>query len=1393
MLCFKNNFSKIVIDFLFSKNHFKGAVHFLFSKNHFKGAVHFLFSKNHFNKTAFLFFVHFSLSVSAVAENSLSESVRTLLLETSPHQQSEIEKLEISSCSAACVSFKTFSQGEAEFQLVIDTSKSEPELSFTRDSRTLSLPSLSYLEELINSARVSNSSRVSFSSHVSDSARISNSSYVSPSSHISDSVRVSDSSPASSNSSPASSNSSSASSNSSSSPASSMSTLVHRWLVGHELHPYSASEFSLKPSQVTALEASRIALKEHRPGEGETSSLLNIAPTGSGKTLVLAQTLMEQIETYSENKKLFIVTADRVHLVDQLHSQIQGENKEKRTIKVVNWGTLNDKSWQGLAQLSQMAQEGEGATVLVITSQSLKLKLSEFFTQTEKKYKNLQESFVRSVGGIYIDEAHHLGARETRKEVLDLVARSEAFLYGATATPVHHEVNLRDFFKREHWTYLNTNSNLFERHGTDAVLEQLSIGIKRGELTPFDELYVIGEQTFKDLEEERKNNNNNDRTNSTTTNNNTSNRTNDSSTTTNNDTSNRTNDSSTTTTNNSNIQKTDLPSVSASVSAPASVFMQAESAHYVLNPAYYESLLRIIAPILSANRKGFIVTATIAEAKRLTEFLNNSVSGIEFDVLHSQMEEQERRKVLNRSVHSTGSHYIVSVRMLDEGINLPHLSAYIDLNFNVSIKQMIHRIGRVLRLYPNKLTSDVLFLIDYRDEQKARDALSILDQIKNISFKGGEIRNKETRRGESGDVHLLYEGTGIRPMSRADLEEMREKLPDSILKRRFWRERYTLEQIPAAIERINESLLEPEKIRNTRTYNAYLKREDRDQRLPSLTTVAQWYQNRHSGDGQRLIDYILGRESRSVSDKLKEVPGLVSRINQSLPTKEKIKDRPTYEKYLKREDRDQRLSPLTTVGKWYKKKHGHTRGMMDFIIGRESRSVSDRLKEVPGLVSQINQSLPAKEKIRDGPTYEKYYKREDRDQRLPSLSTVGYWYREIYSDKQGMMDFILGRELKPRLYLEEIPDAVRRINASLPVKDKIRSTRTYEKYCKREDRDQRLPLLATVGKWYKKKHGNTRGMMDFILGRESRSVSDRLKEVPGLVSQINQSLPTKEKIKDGPTYEKYLKREDRDQRLPPLSTVTQWHEKKHGHQRGVMDYILSESNLPKSYTLEEVPGAVARINESLSEEEKIRSEGTYKNYLKREDRDPRLPPIGIVKNWYKKIHGDGQGMMNYILGRESKPKPYSYEEIPAVVSRINASLLESEKIRNVPTYKEYLKREDRDKRLPSLQTVAGWYKREHGHQRGVMDFILGRELKPKPYSYEEIPGAVARINEGLPESEKIRDGPTYEKYYKREDRDKRLPSFPTVARWYKKKHGHKRGVMNFIRSGSCQKGFSASP
>ena len=1226
------------------------------------------FLKISFTRTVVVFLVsllvHLSLSMSSVAEEELTAFVRTLLMETSANKRADIERLEIKSCSASCVSFKS-SQG-SEFKLVVDTDRSEPELSFTRDSRTLTLPSLFYVESLIGSSRESGNPL----SIVAEQERSSRTFPV----QLYDQYTFTESSLSRESGNPPSLQTGQESSKLESSPEELLS-LIHRWLVGHELHPYSGGFSLLKPSQTIALEASLEALKEHQK---EPSSLLNIAPTASGKTQVLVQTLMEQIETYSNGKKLFIVTADRVHLVEQLYSQLQGDKGQRdrtkaraKAINVINWSTLGDKSWQSFASEVKRATESKGATVMVITSQSLKLKIPEFFTQTERRYREIQESFIRDVGGIYIDEAHHLGANETRKIVMDLVARSKAFLYGATATPVHHEVELRDFFKREHWTYLNTRDNLFERHGTDSILDQLAIGIERGELTPFNDLYVIGEQTFKDLQ---KNNNRNG----------------------------------------NNTEKEKLPSV----------FIQAESAYYVLNPAHYENLLRmIIGPILSANKKGFIVTATIAEAERLTEFLNRSVTGIEFEVLHSQMEEEERRGVLRRSVNSQGSHYIVSVRVLDEGINLPHLSAYIDLNFNVSIKQMIHRIGRVLRLYPNKLTSDVLFLIDYRDESKARDALSILDKMKNISFRGGEKRGG---RGESGDSHLLYAGTGISPMSRQELEEMRDRLHNSI--RRFWQERYTLEEIPGAVARINKSLPENEQIRSDGTYNEYLRRKDGDKRLPLLGTVGYWYAKKH-GDQRGLMDFILGREPKPKVEhySLKEIPGAVARINKSLSEDEQIRSKGTYKEYLERKDGDKRLPLLTTVGYWYAREYGDQRGLVDFILGREPKPKVEHysLKEIPAAVARINKSLPEDEQIRSDGTYKEYLRRKDRDKRLPPIGTVGYWYAKKHGDLRGLLDFILGREPKPKVEhysLKEIPGAVARINKSLSEDEQIRSKGTYKEYLSRKDRDKRLPLYATVGSWYAREYGHQRGLVDFILGRESIKYYS-LEEIPVAVARINKSLPENEQIRSDGTYNEYLRRKDRDKRLSPLGTVGSWYEKEHGHRRGLMDFILGRESI-KYYSLEEIPGAVSRINKSLPEDEQIRSKGTYNEYLRRKDGDKRLPLLTTVGYWYAKKHGDQRGLMDFILGRESI-KYYSLEEIPAVVARINERLPEDEQIKSKGTYNEYLRRKDRDKRLPPIGTVGYWYAREYGDQRGLLDFILSESNLQKsgtcPTSFSSSP------------------------------------------------------------------------
>ena len=255
---------------------------------------------------------------------------------------------------------------------------------------------------------------------------------------------------------------------------------------------------------------------------------------------------------------------------------------------------------------------------------------------------------------------------------------------------------------------MNGKEDLFCSHNSDKTLEQLSLAIQKGEVTPFDNLYVIGESNFNVTKEQ-------------------------------------------------------------------TLFIQGSSDLYVLNPHYYNRLAGILHPILEFNRKGFIVTATIAEADRLTGFLNEVFENIEFEAYHSDLTREEQERVRHRSREGE-SHYIVAVRSLDEGVNLPHLSAYIDLNSNVSVKQMVHRIGRVLRLYLDKVGADILFLADYKDAKKAGDLLNLLEVVESsFGFSGG-------MRHPSGDRGL--ESYGLEPLRREELLELRRELEFSVLS--FW-------------------------------------------------------------------------------------------------------------------------------------------------------------------------------------------------------------------------------------------------------------------------------------------------------------------------------------------------------------------------------------------------------------------------------------------------------------------------------------------------------------------------------------------------------------------------------------------------------------------------------
>lgn len=426
--------------------------------------------------------------------------------------------------------------------------------------------------------------------------------------------------------------------------------IIRRLLIGHELHPYTSTLFqttTLRPSQ-------RMAINDFKESlESGYQSFLHISPTSTGKGVVLAKNLIEKLSGDSA-KKISFITVDKVKIVDQLSAEIQSEvQKANFDLRQLHWIAGEGKDF--IQEINQ-ALSSEKPTVITITSRSFIIQMEKL----EDKNPTLYKKLLKQLDGIYIDEVHHLGAPKTLEFVLDLKEKSEAFVYGTTATPVHRDVEIQNLFQKIHWSYLEEGN--FDTYTPSMVVEQLVRSIERGDITPFNDIYVLMGEDIIDM--------------------------------------------------------TYTP-----------LFIQRKgSLLFSINPHYYSQLREILSGIFDSNKKGMIIASTIKEAEDLASFFNRT-SDITFEAYHSDMKPELKEAVFKNS-REQEAHYIVAVRALDEGVNLPHLSAYIDLNSHVSIKQMVHRMGRVLRPSLNKLKADIFILSSYRNFEMTKELMDNVTQLR---------------------------------------------------------------------------------------------------------------------------------------------------------------------------------------------------------------------------------------------------------------------------------------------------------------------------------------------------------------------------------------------------------------------------------------------------------------------------------------------------------------------------------------------------------------------------------------------------------------------------------------------------------------------------------------
>ena len=219
---------------------------------------------------------------------------------------------------------------------------------------------------------------------------------------------------------------------------------------------------------------------------------------------------------------------------------------------------------------------------------------------------------------------------------------------------------------------------------------------------------------------------------------------------------------------------------------------------------------------------------------------------------------------------------------------------------------------------------------------------------------------------------------------------------------------------------------------------------------------------------------------------------------------------------------------------------------------------------------------------------------------------------------------------------------------------------------------------------------------------------------------------------------------------------------------------------PSPYTLEEIPEAIVRFNRNFPETEQIVSRSTYRKFYYK---DPRFPPWKTLENWYAKKYGTRKGCTHFVFTGQQfipKPPPYTLEEIPEAIARLNRNSPETEQITNGRSYGIF---RYKDPRLPSWRTLENWYEQKYGTIQGCSYFIFtGRQFipKPPPYDLEEIPEAVERVNRKSPETEQMTSRPTYREFrYK----DIRLPPWKTLENWYEKKYGTIKGCSQFVFKG----------
>lgn len=131
----------------------------------------------------------------------------------------------------------------------------------------------------------------------------------------------------------------------------------------------------------------------------------------------------------------------------------------------------------------------------------------------------------------------------------------------------------------------------------------------------------------------------------------------------------------------------------------------------------YDAFKRLFDNI-RRSKKAFVFTETIQVSNRLADLLNSQ--GIWSVTLDSELSDVERDQRLYDFGNDERCKVIVAPKLLDEGVNIPSADLAIIFASTKSKRQMIQRVGRVLRKAPGKMAEVIILYAigTYEDPKK---------------------------------------------------------------------------------------------------------------------------------------------------------------------------------------------------------------------------------------------------------------------------------------------------------------------------------------------------------------------------------------------------------------------------------------------------------------------------------------------------------------------------------------------------------------------------------------------------------------------------------------------------------------------------------------------------